>query len=230
VIAIDFLLKKEEQPMKYSLRVGLVIFAMGIAPAFAQQPTYSKPNKPDSKQTTPPASKPVNPPATKATTPHASMPAAGTDERWVKNVSVDNLAEVELGQLAATKASSDQVKSFAQHMVDDHGKANDELKSIVASKNITLPAEPDAKHKAVHDRLSKLSGAAFDRAYMREMVAGHRMAVNAFRTESKTGKDADIKAWASKTLPTIEEHLKMAQETTGRPVGTSGTKRPRPRK
>jgi putative membrane protein len=182
-----------------------VILAMGIAPAFAQQP----------------ATTPANPAQTKAA-PHA---AASPDAHFVQHVSVDNLAEVQLGQLAATKASSDQVKSFAQRMVDDHNKANDELKSIVASKSITLPTEPDAKHKAVHDRLSKLSGAAFDRAYMQEMVNGHRGAVTEFRTEAKTGKDAEIKAWASKTLPTIEEHLKMAQETS-RPVGTSGTKPP----
>jgi putative membrane protein len=207
--------------MKHALGVGLVVLAVTVAPGFAQQPTYNKPAQPDNKQTTKPPDKPVNPSATKAATPGAMA----ADERFVKNVAGDNLAEVELGQMAVTKASSDQVKTFAQRMVDDHGKANDELKALVSSKNITLPAMVDAKHKAAHDRLSKLSGAAFDRAYMREMVAGHQVAVNAFRTESRIGKDADIKAWAAKTLPTIEEHLKMARETSGRPVGTTGSKK-----
>jgi putative membrane protein len=132
------------------------------------------------------------------------------------------MAEVELGKLAADKASSDEVKKFGQRMVDDHGKANDELKKLAENKNITLPTAPDAKHKATIDRLSKLSGEAFDRAYMQEMLKDHRKDVSEFRTESKSGKDADVKAWAAKTLPTLEEHLKLAQDAN-KAVGTSGT-------
>jgi putative membrane protein len=107
-------------------------------------------------------------------------------------------------------------------MVDDHGKANDELKTLAQNKSITLPTTLDPKHKATVDRLSKLSGDAFDRAYMTEMLKDHRKDVAAFKTESTSGKDADIKAFASKTLPTLEEHLKMAQDTN-KAVGTSGT-------
>jgi len=133
------------------------------------------------------------------------------------------MAEVELGQLASQKAQSDQVKQFAQRMVQDHGKANDELKSLAQQKNITLPTELDGKHKATHDRLSKLSGAQFDRAYMQDMLQDHRKDVNDFRKESQSGKDPDVKAWAAKTLPTLEEHLRLAQSTSGA-VGTSGSK------
>jgi len=147
-----------------------------------------------------------------------------SDTTFVKTAANVGIAEVELGNLAASKASSDQVKQFAQRMVTDHGKANDELKSVTQTKNITLPTEIDAAHKTVKDRLSKLSGDAFDRAYMREMLMGHRKAVNLFRTESTSGSDADIKSWASKTLPTIEEHLKMAEDAN-RAVGTSGVKK-----
>jgi putative membrane protein len=128
-----------------------------------------------------------------------------------------------------------KVKKFGQRMVTDHSKANDELKSLAQSKSITLPAELDAKAKATHDRLSKLSGAAFDRAYMQHMLADHRKDVNEFKKESRAGKDSEVKAWASKTLPTLEEHLKLAQDankavgtsgsTTGRHKGTSGTKK-----
>src|SRR4051812_34394375 len=127
------------------------------------------------------------------------------------NVAKDGMAEVELGRLAADKASNADVKKFGQRMVDDHTKANDELKMIASSKNITLPTAVDAKHKATADRLSKLSGAAFDAAFMQTMVQDHRKAVASFKRESQTGKDAEIKAFAGKTLPTLEDHLKMAQ-------------------
>ena len=94
-------------------------------------------------------------------------------------------------------------------------------------KNVTLPSDVDAKDKATHDRFAKLSGAAFDRAYIQHMVAGHRKAVAAFKKESTSGKDPDVKAWATKTLPTIEDHLKTAQDIAKNVgvVGTSGTKR-----
>jgi len=134
------------------------------------------------------------------------------------------MAEVELGQLASEKAQSDQVKQFAQRMVTDHGKANDELKSLAQSKNIALPTDPGAKHKATKDRLSKLSGAQFDRAYMQEMVNDHRKDVSDFEKESKSGKDPEVKAWAAKTLPTLQEHYQMAQAASRGAVGTSGTK------
>jgi putative membrane protein len=88
------------------------------------------------------------------------------------------------------------VKTFGKRMADDHGKANDELKSLAQSKNITLPTDLDAKDKALRDRLSKLSGDAFDRAYMQAMVSDHRKDVNEFRMESRSGKDAEVKAWA----------------------------------
>ena len=124
----------------------------------------------------------------------------------------------------AEKGSNADVKKFGQRMVDDHTKANDELKTLAGNKNITLPAATDAKHKALIEKLSKLSGDAFDRAYAQDMVKGHQEAVTAFRTESRSGKDADVKAWASKTLPTLEEHLKMAQDLNRGVVGTSGKK------
>jgi len=145
------------------------------------------------------------------------------------------LAEVELGQLASTKASSEKVKSFAQRMVTDHGKANDELKSLASSKQIMLPTMVAGKEKAEHDKFAKLSGDAFDRAYVRDMVADHKKDVAAFRQEASNGKDPDVKAWASKTLPTLEEHLKMIEDiqkemgaSSAKPTGTSGTSTPHP--
>ncbi len=146
-----------------------------------------------------------------------------TDQQFVMDVAHVGMAEVELGKLATEKASNEQVKKFGQRMADDHSKAGDELKALAEKKNIPWPTELDARHKALRDRLMKLSGEAFDRAYMQEMVAGHRKAVMAFRMETKNGQDPDIKAWAQKTLSTIEDHLKQAQEITRGVVGTTGT-------
>jgi len=100
------------------------------------------------------------------------------------------MAEVKLGQLAAEHASSDDVKKFGQHMVDDHTKANKELMSIVEKKNITVSKELDKKHQAAMDELSKLKGAEFDRAYMAQMVKDHQEAVKLFEGEAKEGQDA----------------------------------------
>jgi putative membrane protein len=123
-----------------------------------------------------------------------------------------NMAEVELGKLAASKAGSSDVKSFAQMMVDDHSKALTELKTLAQQKNLKWSTNLDHKDLALKEKLSKLSGPEFDRVYMQAMVSGHRNVANEVRNESKSGKDPDAKAWAAKTLPTVEEHLKKAED------------------
>lgn len=137
----------------------------------------------------------------------------GADSAFITKAAQDGLAEVKLGQLAVQKASNSDVKTFAQQMSDDHSKANDELKQIATSKNVTFPTDVDAKQQAMYDRLSKLSGAEFDRAFMQDMVTDHRATISEFRRESKSGTDPDVKAWAAKTLPTLERHLQMAEST-----------------
>lgn len=146
----------------------------------------------------------------------ASSAAGGSDSHFVLDAAKGGLAEVEMGRLAAEKASSPDVKQFGQRMVDDHSKANDELKAVASQKGLTLPTELAAADKATLDRLSKLSGEAFDRAYMSDMVKDHRKDVAEFKKEATAGKDADVKAFAGKTLPTLEEHLKMAQDVHGK--------------
>lgn len=138
---------------------------------------------------------------------------AGADHTFVTKAAEGGIAEVKLGQLAQQKASDTAVKSFGEQMVTDHSKANDELKTLASSKGLTLPSDMSAKEKADYDRLSKLSGAAFDKAYMQMMVADHRTDVNEFKRESQHGMDPDVKAFAAKTLPTLEHHLQMAQST-----------------
>jgi len=147
-----------------------------------------------------------------------------SDQAFVTKAAEGGMAEVELGKMAQEKGTSQQVKDFGQRMVTDHSKANDELKSLAQTKNITLPSHVGPHEKATMDRLSKLSGAAFDRAYMQAMLMDHKKDVNEFRHESMAGKDSDVKSFASKTLPTLEDHLKMAQDAN-RAVGTTGTKK-----
>lgn len=161
------------------------------------------------------------PPAFAQGTP---KPVSTTDETFMINTAKAGMAEVELGKLATQNASSESVKKFGQKMVDDHSKGNDELKALAASKNVVLPSEVDAQDKSMKDKLAAMKGEAFDREYMTMMVAGHRKVAESFRTEATSGQDADLKAWVTKTLPTIEEHLKLAQDTN-RAVGTAGVKK-----
>ena len=121
------------------------------------------------------------------------------------------MAEVELGQLAAEKASNSEVKKFGQRMVEDHQKANDRLKEIASKKGIDLPTEPGAKQKATKERLSKLSGEAIDKAYVETMLKDHKKDVAEFEKESSNGRDPEIKQFASETLPTLQDHLKEVQ-------------------
>ena len=157
-------------------------------------------------------------PQTPKTPPAGAQPAAGAkapasaDSAFMRTAATGGMAEVELGKLGVANATSSDVKQFAQRMVDDHSKANDELKALAAQKNVTLPAEVDAKHKAAYDKLAKAKGAGFDAAFMSHMVSDHQADVSLFERESKSGKDAETKAWAGKTLPTLQEHLKMAKE------------------
>ena len=135
------------------------------------------------------------------------------DNSFITKALEGGMVEIEMGQLALTHASDSKVKQFGQRMVDDHTKANDELKRIAGPKGVTVPSAVSAKDKAAIDRLSKLNGKAFDRAYMRDMVRDHREDVSEFKHEATSGADPDVKAFASKTTPTLEDHLKSAEAT-----------------
>ncbi len=134
------------------------------------------------------------------------------DKMFVMDAAVGGMTEVELGKLAAQKASSDSVKQFGQKMVDDHSKANDQLKDVAGKENITVPSSLDAKHQARVDKLSKMSGASFDRAYVKDQLKDHQQDVAKFKAESQNGSDPAIKQFASSTLPTLQEHLSMVQD------------------
>jgi putative membrane protein len=150
----------------------------------------------------------------------SSLSAA--DRKFVLEAAEGGMAEVELGLLAVQKAESDDVKKFGQRMVDDHGKANDTLKELAASKGITLPQGPNAKQEATKERLAKLSGERFDKAYMRDMLLDHKKDIAAFRSESTSGRDSDIKSFAGTTLPTLQDHLKNAQSVAPKVAQAGG--------
>jgi len=139
----------------------------------------------------------------------ASKMMKSADTRFAMEAAQGGMAEVKMGQLAVDKASNPDVKAFGQKMVDDHTKANDQLKSIAQEQGITLPTDVNQKQQAMYNRLSKLSGADFDRQYVKGMVMDHEEDVKEFRKEANSGKDEKIKSFASQTLPIIQQHLDM---------------------
>jgi putative membrane protein len=141
----------------------------------------------------------------------SSTKISAADKTFAKNAAEGGIAEVELGKLATEKAGSDQVKQFGERMVNDHSKANDQLKQVAETQGITLPTEPSPMQRAEKERLSKLSGEQFDKAYMAEMLKDHKKDISEFRTESKSGQDPAVKDFATQTLPTLESHLKDAE-------------------
>jgi putative membrane protein len=138
--------------------------------------------------------------------------AASPDAAFVQKAAAGGMAEVEMGKLAQDKATVDQVKQFGARMVQDHSKANDELKQVAGTKGVQLPAGPDAQAQAEMKKMQGMSGASFDKHYMDHMVADHKKDIAAFESEAKSGKDPEVKAFAQKTLPTLKEHLQLAQQ------------------
>ena len=134
-----------------------------------------------------------------------------SDADFAKEAAQGGEAEVKLGQLAMQNGQSDSVKNFGKKMVDDHIKAGDNLKAAATKSNIDLPAGLSPKDQATYDRLSKLNGSAFDQAYARSMVRDHVQDIAAFRQESASGTDPNIKQFATATLPTLQEHLRDAR-------------------
>jgi putative membrane protein len=138
---------------------------------------------------------------------------APADSMFVRKAAEGGMAEVKLGQLAKEKGFNPAVKNFGDRMVRDHSKAGDQLKLIASKKGVTLRDSMNAKDKALYDRLSRLSGEAFDKAYMQAMIEDHQQDVSDFRQESQSAKDPDVRQFASTALPTLEEHLRLAQTT-----------------
>lgn len=156
--------------------------------------------------------------STSASSSHStshSMAKGNHDTMFMRHAAAANLAEIQVGRIALDKASSAQVKQLAQRIIDDHTKANDQLTSIAQRKQVTLPSAPMPMQKQEADHLKTLSGASFDRAYAQAMVKDHRKAIKMFGMESQNGTDADLKQFASATLPALKEHMQMAEQIAG---------------
>lgn len=143
------------------------------------------------------------------------------DKTFMTKAAEGGLAEVQLGQLAQQNGQSQEVKDFGQRMVTDHTKANDQLKQIASQKSVTLPTQPSSHDQAEYNRLQKLQGDAFDKAYSKMMVSDHKKDISEFKHEAMSGSDPDVKGFASQTLPTLEDHLSMAEKMNG--AGKSGS-------
>ena len=150
--------------------------------------------------------------ATTSTTGTSSTTLSKDDQEFAMKAAQGNMAEVNGGNTAAQKGTSADVKTFGNRMVSDHGKALDELKQLAQTKGIALPSDVNAEQKDEADKLSKLSGNAFDKEYADAMVKDHEKDAAEFDKASKNAQDPDLKAWAAKTLPVIQDHLKMAKE------------------
>jgi len=135
-----------------------------------------------------------------------------TDWSWMEKVARANAAEIQAGKLASTKATSPQVRAFADQMVADHSKTSSELQVLASMKGVTLPSEPDLAHKKAYAKLEKYAGPKFDEQYMEHAgVRDHKAAVSLFRKGTTSIYDADIKSFAQNTLPAIQHHYEMAK-------------------
>ncbi|HEX7636656.1 MAG TPA: DUF4142 domain-containing protein [Noviherbaspirillum sp.] len=147
------------------------------------------------------------------------------DRNMMNEMAYSNLSEIEAGKIAQSKSQNDQVKNFAQRMIDDHTQAQQELQQLADAKGVKLPTEPDAKHKKEAQKLQAMSGEQFDKMYMeRGGLTDHRATHQLLSRVQTRATDPDLKSLAAKTLPTIDQHLNMAQEVrSGTKSGASGS-------
>jgi putative membrane protein len=159
----------------------------------------------------------------------ASGTVSKADQKMMKDLAQANMAEIEAAKLAQEKSSNEDVKTFAQKMIDDHTKASEQLQQLAQAKSVTLPTELDSKHKAEVKKLGALSGDKFDKKYMAQGgVSDHRKAHAMLSHIEKSAKDSDLKTLASNMMPTINEHWQMAKQMksgkASTATGSSGTK------
>lgn len=141
--------------------------------------------------------------------------AAPADQTFVQKAAKDNLAEVQMGQMAVDKAANPQVKAYAAQMVADHKKANADLKQIAQSAGIPVPDQADEQHQAKARQLSQLSGTEFDRHYMQMQVKDHQKAIELFRSAAESAELAALETYAEQQVPILESHLQHARDLSG---------------
>jgi putative membrane protein len=200
----------KERKMNRTLNIALMLCLISLGLSCSENGNRNATSNANNRNST------VTPPANS----NSRAALSSADSAFIVDAARGGMMEVELGQLAVQQAASADVKRFGQRMIDDHSKANNELKQLAASKNVTLPADLNPKQKEMKDKLIKLKGAGFDREYMKVMVEDHAEDVTKFEGEGKNASDPDVKAFATKTLPTLREHLQLAREVAKK-VGVS---------
>jgi putative membrane protein len=134
------------------------------------------------------------------------------DAHFAKAAAQGGLAEIQLGKLAADRGSNTAVKAFGERMVAQHGAAADQLKAAAQQGNVALPTTASLKDQQMYDRLARLHGSDFDRAYADDMVQDHEKDLNEFQNEADNGKNSSMRAFAAQTVPMIQQHLNQARE------------------
>ncbi len=142
-----------------------------------------------------------------------TMSSSSNDVDFPQKAYSGGMMEVQLGKIAQQKASSYKVKEFGERMINDHSKANKELKDIAQKNNISLPDSMLDENKDTYDNLSQYSGSEFDKHYMDKMVADHKATIKLFENASQNAKNPEIQQWAKDTLPTLKQHLQLAEST-----------------
>jgi putative membrane protein len=148
---------------------------------------------------------------------------SSSDRKFMQEAAVGGLSEVAMARVAVERASSEAVRDYARKMIEDHTRANEELMQLASTKGVALPTAPDAKHQQMLTRLSGMSGAAFDREYVRNAgVKSHEKMLKLVQNHSRKGRDADARAFAAKMVPAVQMHLDMARQlSTGGAAGGS---------
>jgi putative membrane protein len=137
---------------------------------------------------------------------------SGQDRKYFQEMAQANMAEVETGKLAQQKAANEDVKQFAQHMVQDHGKLLQEQQSMAKQKGVSMPKAPKKEHQSALKKLQGASGGEFDRMYMEQMVKDHERTLKMLQDAAKNAKDPAVKQAAEKAAPEVEKHLDMARK------------------
>ena len=153
--------------------------------------------------------------------------SAGTEEKsFIEHVARDNQAEVDLSRLAQQKAASPQVKALAQRLAADHGKANQQLAQIAQQEGVPVRPGVDKDKAALRARLETLNGPAFDRAFLQAQLQDHQRDIQYFQRETKSLKDPQLKSYAQQTLPVLQQHLQLVQQTKNQVVGSGSSSSP----
>ena len=134
------------------------------------------------------------------------------DRMFVGKAMQGSMAEVQLGQLTLEKSNNNQVKQFAQRMIDDHTKLNEQMKPVAQQVGVAVPNQLSKKDKQTMAKLQALSGQAYDQAYVKDMIKDHKQDLSEFQTEASSGQDQTVKDAAAQGSKVIAQHLQMAQQ------------------